>query len=184
VPGRYAPSYDLQVRLAIAETARLSRSSNADAWDPWEDRFHRRVDPDRKLDSRERAIRAEHARKAHYARLALARAKVRGADDSTIRRLIGRIASHERWARGGHAEQGQKSAAAQLRRYERVVDPENTLDPAERTKRARDARSQDMRQMAAMSRLRRREREQKAIGAKPVSVAEATARIAKGSIRH
>lgn len=33
--------------------------------------FERKVDPDGTLDPAERAVRAEHARKAHYARLAL-----------------------------------------------------------------------------------------------------------------
>lgn len=41
------------------------------------DRFDREVDPDGVLDPVERARRAEHARKAHMARLALASAKAR-----------------------------------------------------------------------------------------------------------
>ena len=43
------------------------------------DRFEREVDPDGKLDPKERARRAEHAKKAHMTRLALASAKARKA---------------------------------------------------------------------------------------------------------
>jgi hypothetical protein len=42
-------------------------------------RFEREVDPDGVLDPRERARRAEHARKAYFLRLALASAHARGA---------------------------------------------------------------------------------------------------------
>jgi hypothetical protein len=46
------------------------------------DKFERQVDPDGKLAPAERAKRAEHARKAHFKRLALksARARRRGGD--------------------------------------------------------------------------------------------------------
>ncbi len=42
-------------------------------------KFEREVDPDGVLDPRERARRAEHARKAYFFRLALASAHARGA---------------------------------------------------------------------------------------------------------
>ncbi|WP_298795467.1 hypothetical protein [Pseudonocardia sp. 73-21] len=41
------------------------------------DRFEKQVDPDGTLSPAERAIRAEHARKAHFARLALKSAQAR-----------------------------------------------------------------------------------------------------------
>ena len=41
------------------------------------DRFERQVDPDLVLTPRERALRAEHARKAYFARLALKSAQAR-----------------------------------------------------------------------------------------------------------
>ncbi|MGH3968275.1 MAG: hypothetical protein ACRDTV_09240 [Mycobacterium sp.] len=41
------------------------------------DKFERQVDPDGKLSPAERAKRAEHARKAYFARLALKSARVR-----------------------------------------------------------------------------------------------------------
>ena len=40
-------------------------------------RFEEQVDPDRVLDPAERAVRAEHARKAHMLKLAMASAKAR-----------------------------------------------------------------------------------------------------------
>lgn len=40
-------------------------------------KFEREVDPDGKLSPQERAVRADHARKAHFARLALKSAQVR-----------------------------------------------------------------------------------------------------------
>jgi hypothetical protein len=46
-------------------------------------RFEREVDPDGVLDRRERARRAEHARKAYFLRLALASAHARGARRGT-----------------------------------------------------------------------------------------------------
>src|SRR3954467_10340502 len=51
-------------------------------------RFEREVDPEGVLEPRERARRAEHARKAYFTRLALASAHARG-----IRRAAGRPAS-------------------------------------------------------------------------------------------
>jgi hypothetical protein len=41
------------------------------------ERFEREVDPNNELTPAERAVRAEHARKAYFARLALASAKAR-----------------------------------------------------------------------------------------------------------
>jgi hypothetical protein len=49
----------------------------ASARQAFRDRFEREVDPDGKLDPVERAIRAEHARKAYYANLAARSADVR-----------------------------------------------------------------------------------------------------------
>ncbi len=47
------------------------------ARDAFNKRFDDEVDPDRILSSAERAIRAEHARRAHYLRLALKSANAR-----------------------------------------------------------------------------------------------------------
>lgn len=55
---------DRSARTANARTAFL-------------DKFEKQVDPDGKLAPAERAQRAEHARKAHFKRLALASAKAR-----------------------------------------------------------------------------------------------------------
>jgi hypothetical protein len=45
-------------------------------------RFEQQVDPEGKLDERTRAIRAEHARKAHFTSLALKSSKARAAKRS------------------------------------------------------------------------------------------------------
>jgi hypothetical protein len=48
-------------------------------------RFEREVDPEGLLDERERARRAEHARKAYFTRLALASAHARGVRRTSVR---------------------------------------------------------------------------------------------------
>lgn len=60
----WARSEDPSARTAPARKAAL-------------DRFEKQVDPDGVLTPSERAKRAEHARKAHFKRLALKSAKVR-----------------------------------------------------------------------------------------------------------
>ncbi len=56
---------------------RTARTAPARA--EFDQRFEREVDPDGVLDPAERARRAEHARKAYFARLALKSAQVRRA---------------------------------------------------------------------------------------------------------
>lgn len=63
-----------------------------------DERFERQVDPDGTLPPAERRQRAENARKAHYARLALASANARRA----------RKASTPRRAAGGDAQGGAR----------------------------------------------------------------------------
>lgn len=48
-------------------------------------RFERQVDPNNELSPQDRAVRAEHARKAYFARLALASANARRGARSTTR---------------------------------------------------------------------------------------------------
>lgn len=54
-------------------------AATAPARNALRDSFERKVDPDCVLDPRERAIRAEHARKAHYLKMALASSRARSA---------------------------------------------------------------------------------------------------------
>jgi hypothetical protein len=65
----WAQTEDRSARTANARKAML-------------DKFERQVDPDNELSPAERAKRAEHARKAHFKRLALksARSRHRGGD--------------------------------------------------------------------------------------------------------
>lgn len=64
------------------------------------------------------------------------------ADSPSERTLIARIAASERWAHTSDRA-GATAAARQalLDRFEREVDPEGVLDPAERSRRAASAKS-------------------------------------------
>lgn len=74
-----------QERALAAKIAAHSKWANtadataatAAARKAFHDRFEREVDPDGALPPAERARRAEHLRKAHYSRMALASAKAR-----------------------------------------------------------------------------------------------------------
>jgi len=70
----------LRARLAAhsswAQTADPSSRTRA-ARDAFLDRFEREVDPDGQLPPEERRVRAEHARKAYFTRLALKSAQAR-----------------------------------------------------------------------------------------------------------
>lgn len=76
---------DPSIRAMVARIAAHERWSRvedrhaalAPARKAFADRFEREVDPEGKLDPRERAIRAEHARKAYFTRLALKSAQAR-----------------------------------------------------------------------------------------------------------
>ena len=73
--------------------------------------------------------------------------------------LVARIAAHERWAntadRAAATAPGRKAALA---RFERLVDPTGTLDPAERARRAEHARKAHFTRLALKSAQARRAR--------------------------
>ncbi|HVM55302.1 MAG TPA: hypothetical protein VM262_19105 [Acidimicrobiales bacterium] len=77
------------------------------------------------------------------------------------RALYSRIGAHESWARTADRTARTKAARdAAFARFEREVDPDGVLDPAERTRRAEHARQAHMLRMTARSleaRARRRE---------------------------
>jgi hypothetical protein len=52
-------------------------AATAPARKAFADRWEKQVDPDGELDPQERAVRAAHAKKAHFARMAMASAKAR-----------------------------------------------------------------------------------------------------------
>ena len=57
------------------------------------------------------------------------------------RALVAKIAAHEKWARTADPSAATAAArAAFLDRFERQVDPDGTLPPAERARRAEHAR--------------------------------------------
>jgi len=80
VSGRTAAEKSLHGRMAVHDSwARTAdpAARTAPARAAAESRFEREVDPDGVLPPEERRRRAEHARKAHYLRMALASAKAR-----------------------------------------------------------------------------------------------------------
>lgn len=79
----WANTADRRARTAPARAARQAK-------------FEQQVDPDGKLSPAERAIRAEHARKAHYTALSLRAAEVRRS-----KKLAAASARGDRPTRGG-----------------------------------------------------------------------------------
>ena len=78
------------------------------------------------------------------------------------RSLLARAAANTRWA----SEPGRVAATRPARdgvrrRYERQVDPDNELDPAERARRADSALRAHMQRLAARSSIARRSRSAK-----------------------
>jgi hypothetical protein len=77
------------------------------------------------------------------------------------RRLRAQIAAHSRWAK----EDDRRAATQAMRdglqaRFEHQVDPDGTLDPTERARRAANARSEYFKRLALKSATaRRRKRE-------------------------
>lgn len=88
VPSHPLTPTQRKLRAQIAAHERWSRepdraASTAKARQAFLDKFEEQVDPDRVLDPAERARRAEHARKAHFKRLALRSARARAAGGGT-----------------------------------------------------------------------------------------------------
>jgi len=67
----------LRARLAAHTQHAQGRTNTEPARAAFKARFEREVDPNGVLDPAERSRRAEHARKAHYTKMALASAKAR-----------------------------------------------------------------------------------------------------------
>jgi hypothetical protein len=79
----------LQGRLAVETSWSRTRDPSArtaPAREAFMRQFDDQVDPDRKLAAGERAIRAEHARRAHFARMALRSAQVKRAKRAAAKR--------------------------------------------------------------------------------------------------
>lgn len=65
------------------------------------------------------------------------------------RKLRARLAAHTSWANtGDRAARTAPARQAAMNRFERQVDPDGTMDPAERTQRATAARSAHFAAMA------------------------------------
>jgi hypothetical protein len=68
-------------------------------------------------------------------------------------------AAHKRWARPGERRRhGDKIAASKLRRHETLVDPDGSLDPAERRQLAENSLKAEMAGLALASAKARRVR--------------------------
>jgi hypothetical protein len=83
------------------------------------------------------------------------------ANDPTERALLARVAAHRRWAKTD--DRTAATAAARkglLTKFEREVDPDGKLDPAERARRAESARQAFYASMSAKSAKARRLRRQ------------------------
>jgi hypothetical protein len=81
--------------------------------------------------------------------------------DPKQRALIAQIATAERWSRLGPEERRaatKKATTAFSDRFERQVDPEGVLDPADRAERARHARRAYFARLALRSAQARRAR--------------------------
>jgi hypothetical protein len=59
-----------------------------------------------------------------------------------------RIAAHARWAQQDGSKGTQAARSAFLERFEREVDPDNTLPPAERARRAESKRREHFTRLA------------------------------------
>lgn len=77
----------------------------------------------------------------------------------TERSLRGQIAAHESWSRTeDRAARTAKARKAALDKFEQQVDPEGTLPPAERARRAMHARRAHFQRLALKSAQARRRR--------------------------
>lgn len=73
--------------------------------------------------------------------------------------LQARIAAHASWAKTpDRAERTRKAREALVSRFEKQVDPDGTLDPAERSRRAEHARKAHYTRLALRSAQARRRR--------------------------
>jgi hypothetical protein len=75
------------------------------------------------------------------------------------RRLRAQLAAHQSWANtADRAARTARARAAALERFEKVVDPDGQLQPAERRRRAEHARRAHMASLALKSSQARRAR--------------------------
>lgn len=80
---------------------------------------------------------------------------------SDQRRLRAQIAANTRWSREDPTVNATRGQAGLLARFEREVDPDGALPPAERARRAEAARKAHMQRLAlASSKARRKATEQ------------------------
>jgi len=84
---------------------------------------------------------------------------VTAANDSNIARISGRAGGYASWANTADADIPARMAATwrgRSARFEREVDPDGTMDPVERARRARQAEAAYMARLALRSAQARR----------------------------
>lgn len=94
-------------------------------------------------------------------------------NDPSVRSTAASIAANRRWARTSEAERTaatQKAREGLYRRWEREVDPDGTLAPAERAKRVENLRQAHYASMR-LARSRKRVEREKAIARHPAGKA-------------
>jgi len=74
------------------------------------------------------------------------------------RRLRAQIAAHIRWSREDPTANAVRAQAGLVARFEREIDPDGTLEPAERARRVESARKAHMKRLALKSAKARRRR--------------------------
>jgi hypothetical protein len=74
------------------------------------------------------------------------------------RRLRAQIAAHIRWSLEDPTANAVRAQAGLVARFERQVDPDGTLEPAERARRVESARKAHMKRLALKSANTRRRR--------------------------
>jgi hypothetical protein len=81
------------------------------------------------------------------------------ARNKTDRSMIAQIAAHERWSRCPDTRAATAAArAAAMGRFEKEVDPDGTMEPEERTRRAESARKAYFTRLALQGVQARRQR--------------------------
>ena len=83
--------------------------------------------------------------------------------------MRGRLAAHTRWRNEDPAEASEAARQRQLDRFEREVDPDGTLPPADRARRAEHARKAYMLGLALKSAKARRIRREAELTGKQAS---------------
>lgn len=156
----------------IARSKHDPRETTIKARSAWEERFEVEVDPEGALPMEERLRRADAARRALYARLALKsldaherRARRSGRFTAeqgvryaaTRRQLAGRIGAYTRLASNDPATMTHEARLRSSARFETLVDPDGAMDADQREALVRAAKTEYFRELSKRRVTARRE---------------------------